>query len=107
MNKTHKDLLELLTKWCPTGDIDKRRVECTPCAGNYGTVACWAVIVNGSPPRGSLFISPEYGLTAFYMPIDVDRIRRINGDKQLGVIRRFYNEHLKERKTPLTLGADI
>jgi hypothetical protein len=38
----------------PFRELAGRAVVCTPCGGNYGKVAYWLLVVNGSPPRGTV-----------------------------------------------------
>ena len=73
-----------------------RDLVCTPCGGNYESVAAWLIAVNGSPPRGMLVYNPHFDIPIQAFFIDVDRSRKL-GDAQARIVRRFADEHLAEQ----------
>jgi hypothetical protein len=38
-------------------DMFQRSMICTPCAGDYDSITAWVVAMEGSPPRGMIFIA--------------------------------------------------
>lgn len=70
--------------------LSNREVVCTPCGGNYGQVAYWLLVINGSPPRGAIVYRPSTevdGPCATLVECD-SRSKRL-GDAQCNIIREF------------------
>jgi len=62
--KAVKDVRELIAKACKCDtpiDTVGRAMICTPCGGDYGAVTAWVIAIEGSPPRGMLFVSSMRG----------------------------------------------
>lgn len=87
------DLFEKLTR---CSDTRQRELICTPCGGNYGSVAYWVIAVNGSPPRGTILFGSHYDLPPDIFFIDQCRSRRL-GQSQCGVVKDFVNCFLREQ----------
>jgi hypothetical protein len=96
-------MMQMFLKWYfPEGpsakdsrEYLKRSMVCTPYMGSYGKLSGWVICVNGSPPKGTLVImgtSPP--LAAFRLG---QKSQRVIGDKQVRIIRQFFQLHLKGR----------
>jgi hypothetical protein len=71
-----------------------RDLICTPCGGNYGTVVWWAVVLNGSPAKGTLFLGENrYREDNDVFYVYGGRSKRL-GVKQAEIARRFQDAYL-------------
>jgi hypothetical protein len=79
-----------------------RELVCTPFDGHYG-IAGWVACLNGSPPRGIIAIvgNPVMSVPSRVTYLDWRRPRRLHGEAQLRVVRRFWKEHLERARAPI------
>lgn len=88
------ELRELLVTLSHCRDARTRRLICTPCDGNYGCIAHWAIVVNGSPPRGTLIVGQQrYSARDDITFISEGRAHRL-GCKQALIVRKFEDAYL-------------
>src|SRR5262245_21326521 len=72
-----EDLNDLFEKLTHCGDTRERELVCTPCGGNYGSVAYWVIAVNGSPPRGTILFGGHFDSPADIFFFDQSRGRHL------------------------------
>jgi hypothetical protein len=90
------DFRLLLSKLTGNPDIVSRELICTPCGGNYGSLAAWVVSVNGSPPKGIIFIGQcRYSNADDVFLIYGAKSKRL-GFAQANIVRRFEAVHLSK-----------
>jgi hypothetical protein len=96
----------------PHKDMVGREVVCTPVAGAYETLAYWVIVVNGSPPRGTIIYEPRYD--EFFLICDGSlrklpvrhRAKVCNFVKvYLKDMERYQSYYMKDAKT-IVVGGD-
>ena len=80
-------------------EFSDRPIHLTPCKGVYDEIASWTVIIEGSPPRGELFITPE---VCIYVDPSAGTVKRLEG-KQLKVVDSFRDIWLFDRTGPFVI----
>jgi hypothetical protein len=104
--KALRELIAKMGKYTGT-DMANRAIICTPGAGDYGHITSWVITVEGSPPRGTIFISVLDDVLSVIHSIffvDAGKSRRL-GDKQRIVVNRFLDMILGGRSYRLIEGV--
>jgi hypothetical protein len=80
--------------------VDGRTLVCTPICGNYGTPAGWCVCLEGSPPKGSVFIVSRdientHPAPVYYVTPGGFRWRRL-AERQVRLLLPFWRRFLRD-----------
>src|SRR6516162_5383158 len=79
-----------------------RTLVCTPLQGHYGVAAGWCVVLEGSPPKGSVFIVSRdienvRPAPVYYVTPDGFRWRRLGGG-QVRQLLPFWRQRLRDEE---------
>jgi hypothetical protein len=81
-------LRKMMKRLTRCSDLYARPIICTPIGGCYGKISAWVVTVEGTPPRGTLFIGQSRYIPDDVFFIDQDRCRRL-GMNDAEIVREF------------------
>lgn len=73
-----------------------RPLVCSPSFCDYSKPTFWVISLEGSPPRGTLFIDPHYQTAFLY---DGGKMRKVPSNATAAAIT-FFREWIHDRKGP-------